>query len=114
MKVSVLNRVFLIAGLWDLTSTSRHRVAGCECIDCLGDECGPECSSRLADEAWMRELDLRLARIDKLASPLGGLGSVLKDYLGAAYTLAKQDSREGRRAARIMRKSYARAARRAS
>lgn len=109
MKVSILNRVFTIAALWDRTPTSRHRVAGCECIDCLGHECGPECSSRLADEEWNRQLVLYLAQIARHARPLGGIGAVLKEYLGDALALTKQNSREGRRAARIMRKSYARA-----
>lgn len=109
MNVSTLNRVFTIAALWDLAARSRPRVAGCECVDCLGDDCGPECASRWADREWDNQTALMHTKIDALADPLGGLLSVFDGPLRVARTLAKQDTREGRRAARIMRKSYTRA-----
>lgn len=109
MKVSTLNRVFLIAALWDLAGTPRTRVANCECFECLGDECGSDCTSRRADEAWAERTRKVHEEIVSLAKPIGGLVEVFSGLLYTARSLAKEDTREGRRAARIMRKSYARA-----
>lgn len=116
MKVSVLNRLFTISALWDLLGHIQSQGFDTWCEDCEHgrcfvdqDRCGPGTAMRREIARRDAEADECRARIGEIASSMGGMSRDVFAHIKAAFTLSREDSREGRRAARIMRKSYARA-----
>jgi len=102
MKVSTLEKLFTIAALWDLSGGPRPRIKCREDEDCPEDQ---TVTSADFDDLWIIAKTRIHSEIEAMAIPLGGLWHVQTVLRRSAFDLAKQDTREGRRAARIMRKS---------
>lgn len=115
MKVSTLNRLFTIAALWDLVGHVHSRDFDSWCDDCAhgrcftdSSKCGPgtamrnEIARRDAEDAKYRN------KIDDIALDMGVNPSNVFIHVRSAVALTQENTREGRRARRIMRKSYAR------